>query len=46
MTHGEQSQNGVEVDDERYQPYHQGGIVWDPPLVLTPEQERAKQEKE
>ncbi|MER6277078.1 hypothetical protein ABT202_12320 [Streptomyces sp900105245] len=46
MTHGEQSQNGVEVDDERYQHYHQGGIVWDPPLVLTPEQERAKQEKE
>ncbi|MFH8805089.1 ADP-ribosylglycohydrolase family protein [Streptomyces sp. NPDC017936] len=46
MAHGEQGQNRVEVDDERYQPYHQGGIVWDPPLVLTPEQERAKQEKE
>lgn len=36
----------MEGDDERYQPYHQGGIVWNPPLVLTPEQERAKEEKE
>jgi hypothetical protein len=46
MAHSEQAQNGPEVDDDQYQPYHQGGLIWDPPLVLTPEQQQAKQEKE